>query len=874
MDIAISPVGSLFWDPLLDGVPEDRAVPQPLEHALKLAAGDGSSETSAIGYWRDFARLYLNRFCQSPAGATATPAPGSGELGTLVLESPPMKGVEFLSPAALTELWGQMDSLFRAVLAPGAGGAEAFFKQAGSPWHMVGRVTFHLAENKRDPQRPFAFLATYASGLSAVARVQHLPLGKAVEEYAGAKNKEMLLKLLQPVHDASSRSALIRELVDSRAIYQPQAWGVDQAYRFLKEVPLMEQSGVLVRMPDWWRTGAAPRATVQVTIDATKKEKGMSLNAMMDFDVALTVGGETITREEWASIANTAQGLVFLKGSWVEVDKAKLNEVLAHWEKIKKTGNGINFLHGMRMLSGSAISKNDRQLAGEDTAEWSRVEAGPRLESLLAQMRDPKEQIREIAGLKAELRPYQKKGVAWLWFMHRLGLGACLADDMGLGKTVQVIALLLHARAETPKAGASLLVAPASLLGNWQAEVARFAPSLKLHVVHPSNPVGIAEDKVPADADLVLSTYGMLLRAEWLRARRWRVAVLDEAQAIKNAGSQQSRAAKGLHATTRIALTGTPVENSLGDLWSLFDFIAPGVLGTDKEFSDFAKRLSGEKQHFAPLRRLTQPYILRRLKTDPTVITDLPAKTELKAYCTLSKKQAVLYAQAVEDLKQILENADGMHRRGAIFAFLMRFKQICNHPDHWTGGGLFAKSESGKFARLEELVSHIALRQEKVLVFTQFREMVQPLHTLLKGLFKRDGLTLDGQTAVKQRKKLVDDFQAPDGAPFFVLSLKAGGVGLNLTQASHVIHFDRWWNPAVENQATDRAFRIGQKKNVLVHKFICQGTIESRIDSMIESKKEIAEGVLENGPEKMLTEMSDAQVLDFVALDIKQATGE
>jgi SNF2 family DNA or RNA helicase len=501
------------------------------------------------------------------------------------------------------------------------------------------------------------------------------------------------------------------------------------------------------------------------------------------------------------------------------------------------------------------------------------------LDSVLKGLRSPDtRQETTPPDLNAELRPYQRTGYAWLRFVVRLGLGACLADDMGLGKTVQVLSLLLDLKRDNRK-NASLLVVPASLIANWKSEMAKFAPSLSFAVAHPSEVNANGGEIGLADADsydLIVTTYGMLVRSDWMKQYRWRLAILDEAQAIKNSGTKQSRAVKELTAGSRIAMTGTPVENRLSDLWSLFDFLNPGLLGTAKQFATFVKGLqTAPVPSFEPLRNLVRPYILRRLKTDKQVIADLPDKTEVNAWCALSKYQAALYQKAVEDLAEQLGAADGIQRRGIVLAQLMRLKQICNHPAQVAGTNDYAADRSGKFRRLAEIAEEIAARQEKVLVFTQFREIAEPLAEFLATLFGRAGLVLHGGTSVKKRKEFIDLFQREDGPPFFVLSLKAGGIGLNLTAASHVIHFDRWWNPAIENQATDRAFRIGQKKNVLVHKFICRGTVEERIDEMIARKGQIAGEVIggENSGEVLLTEMDNATLMRFVKLDLQQAIG-
>jgi len=373
----------------------------------------------------------------------------------------------------------------------------------------------------------------------------------------------------------------------------------------------------------------------------------------------------------------------------------------------------------------------------------------------------------------------------------------------------------------------------------------------------------------------VASSYGTLLRIPWMADTTWRMVILDEAQAIKNPSAKQTRAVKSLHAQGRFALTGTPIENRLGDLWSIFDFINPGLLGSAKEFSTLVKKFE-ERAHnpYGPLRELVRPYILRRLKTDKAVISDLPDKTEVKAFCKLSRKQAVFYQQGVKELAKQLEETKGIQRKGLILSFLMRFKQICNHPSQWLGDNSWAEEDSGKWARLRDIAEVIAAKQEKVLVFTQFREVTAPLADFLGSIFGRPGLILHGETEVKKRAELVRRFQEDEGVGFFVLSLKAGGAGLNLTAASHVVHFDRWWNPAVENQATDRAFRIGQTKNVLVHKFVCRGTVEEKIDQLLESKNKLSTDLLEGGGELLLTEMKDEDLLKVVGLDLNAALKE
>ena len=536
--------------------------------------------------------------------------------------------------------------------------------------------------------------------------------------------------------------------------------------------------------------------------------------------------------------------------------------------------DGLTFIEAMRLLAGAAVTGTDQD-AG--VADWSQVTAGPWLAETLKALRAPDGADADPGpALKGTLRPYQKAGVHWMHLLSGLGLGACLADDMGLGKTIQVLSLLLAQRRTGRAMQPSLLVGPASLLANWAAEIERFAPGLTAKIVHPSAMTPDQVRQVTPDQlsgiDLAITSYGTLLRMPVLAEMRWHFVILDEAQAIKNPNAKQTKAAKALKARARIALTGTPVENHLGDLWSIFDFINPGLLGTARQFTSYTKRLA-ESTHnpYGPLRELVRPYILRRMKTDKSVIADLPDKTEIKAYCPLSRKQAALYEQTVTDLAEALQDSEGIQRKGIVLATLMRLKQICNHPSQWLNDNVWAEEDSGKWARLRDIAAVVAARQEKMLVFTQFREMTAPLATFLGGIFGRPGLVLHGNTAVKDRKDLVRTFQEDEAVPFFILSLKAGGSGLTLTAASHVVHFDRWWNPAVENQATDRAFRIGQKRNVMVHKFVCQGTVEEKIDALIESKKSLSEDVLAGSGEISLTEMKDDDLLRLVALDLKAA---
>ena len=837
-----------------------------------------------FSYWREFAARFVTTICTHPDldAHAPIPAPALGELEVLAAAAPPMTGAEYITASVLETLWTATADAFRSEVAESKASVQEFLQRKSPAWHLVGRVHFNLAENRRDDEAPFAFLATYTTHLSAQARAQHLPLGRALSEYAGAANKPRLLSLLLPVQRAAAECPWLKTMVEAGEIYHPLRWTPAEAFQLLTDVPRLEAAGVIVRVPTAWRANRPPRPQVTATV-GSKPPSGLGTDALLDFKMGVSLDGEPLTNAEIEHLLAASNGLHWVRGRWVEVDCERLSRMLDEFRAVETAAakNGLSFGEAMRLLAGAHVPGD---IVAATPPDWSLVVAGPWLTKTLAGLRDPAQlaQLNPGAALKATLRPYQQAGVRWLHLLSSLGLGACLADDMGLGKTMQVLALLLVMRARAARdetRRTSLLVAPASLLANWTAEIERFAPTLTAIIAHPSAMTSAELNALDRDriggVELVITSYGSLLRVPALLATPWRLAILDEAQAIKTPGAKQTRAAKQIDARARIALSGTPVENRLGDLWSIFDFLNPGLLGSGKAFSTFTKRLSSQPHNsYAPLRALVRPYILRRLKTDKAVIADLPDKIELKAFCQLTRKQAALYQQAVADLAAELERADGMKRRGVVLASLMRLKQICNHPSHWLGDGSWSEADSGKLARLREIAEVIAAKQEKVLVFTQFREMTTPLAAFLGSRFGRPGLVLHGETAVGKRQSLVRQFQEDERVPFFVISLKAGGAGLNLTAASHVVHFDRWWNSAVENQATDRAFRIGQTKNVLVHKFVCRGTVEEKIDQLIDSKRQLSEDLLEGGGEVLLTEMRDDDLLKLVSLDLHTASME
>jgi len=897
--LVLTPHGRLILTPDSDAPALDAALVRRLRNAFERGPGHGLLQLGAdeIGtvlppvysYWREFSARYVTSLCSLPDLEAArekvhVPPPAEEDLDRMVTAAPPMFGAEYLTGAVLNALWRELDASFGVELSESKRGVQDFLKHRNPAWNLVGRVNFNVAENRKDPDAPFAFLATYTARLSTHAKAQHLPLGQALHEYAGAANKDRLLSLLLPVQRASQSCPWLKTMVDAGEIFHPLRWTGQEVMQLLRDVPQLETAGVVVRMPAAWRGNRPPRPRVTGTVGG-KAPSGIGHEALLDFRMEVTLDGEPLTADEIRELLAKSDGLALVRGRWVEIDREQMSRMIEHFGAVERTAaeQGLGFREAMRLLAGADSSGDD--IAAAANTEWAQVIAGSWLAETLQGLRSPEglAQVDPGPELHGTLRPYQQVGVRWLYLLARLGLGACLADDMGLGKTIEVLAVLLVLQRQTNDSQdrrlPSLLVAPASLLANWASEMERFAPGLKALIAHPSALPAADLKTLTAErveeADLVITSYGSLLRIPWIAERSWRLVVLDEAQAIKNPDAKQTRMVKKLKARARLALTGTPVENRLADLWSIFDFINPGLLGSSKEFTRFAKRLAeGAHASYGPLRELVRPYVLRRLKTDKTVIADLPDKTEIKAFCQLSRKQAALYEQAVRELAEQIADTTGIRRRGLVLAFLMRFKQICNHPSQWLGDGVWSEEDSGKWARLREIAEVIAAKQEKMLVFTQFREMTAPLAAFLGSIFGKPGLILHGETEVKKRKELVRRFQEDETERFFVLSLKAGGTGLNLTAASHVVHFDRWWNPAVENQATDRAFRIGQTRNVLVHKFVCRGTVEEKIDQLIESKRQLSKDLLEGGADLLLTELKDEELLKLVALDINKALKE
>jgi hypothetical protein len=668
-------------------------------------------------------------------------------------------------------------------------------------------------------------------------------------------------------------SRLFAELDEELQTPAPEAVSLDTegAARFLQQTgPLLAGAGFGVLLPDWVG-GARKRLGIKMTARTKRTASGATpaaeskfgLNDLVDFRYDLAIGDDSLDPEELEELARLKVPLVRLRGQWVELDDRHLKAALKFLERSRERTGTMTAAEAL--ADGLGGVEDELPVVGVDADGWLGDLLSGQADRRLAPVPTP-------ASFRGELRPYQERGLAWLSFLGDLGLGAVLADDMGLGKGPQTLALLAKDSEVEPRP--ALLVCPMSLVGHWQREAARFTPGLRVHIHHGADRLK-GEDLTSAlgEADLVITTYGLAARdQEALSEVQWARVVCDEAQNIKNAATRQARAVRALPAGSRIALTGTPVENRLADLWSIMEFARPGILGPAERFrTKFAVPIerNGDEEAAERLRRITGPFILRRLKTDKTIISDLPDKLEMKVWCNLTPEQASLYQATVSDMLARIEAAeaegDGIGRRGLVLATMAKLKQVCNHPAHLLGDGSRLAGRSGKLERLEEICDEVIADGDKALCFTQYAEFGGMLQPYLASRLGCPVLYLHGGTPKRRRDAMVAEFQESAEPALFVLSLKAGGTGLNLTAASHVIHVDRWWNPAVEEQATDRAFRIGQRKDVQVRKFVCVGTLEERIDSMIEEKKALAERIVGTG-ESWLTELSTSDLREVIAL--------
>ncbi len=799
--------------------------------------------------------------------------PSDAFLSALMAEDPHLAGdeTEVATLAQALSEWhasgirqtGPVRTTFRVVAPPDGPGPDPAIRDTvgGGPLPDPWRIEF-LLQSREDPS-----LLVPAERIWRT-RDRVAVLGGLVEH-----PRERLLT------DLGHASRLYPELEGALETAHPTALTTDAsgAHRFLSEAaPLLEGAGFGVLVPPWWRSRAA-RLGVRVHARPSKSAAAvpgtglLGLEGLVDYRYEVALGEDVLDAAELRQLAELKVPLVRVKGAWVEL---RTDEIDAALRALERGAGGAQATAGdvLREALGLGPAAPDLPVLEVTGEGWlgELLAVDQRLEPMVAPH-----------GFRGSLRPYQERGLAWLAFLERIGLGGILADDMGLGKTVQVLALLLTGRdapdgrgrtrrTASTRPGPTLLVCPMSVVGNWQREAERFAPSLRAYVHHGGERLtGRTFARTARSSDLVITTYGLVVRdAEALAGVRWRRIVVDEAQSIKNAETRQSRAVRSLPATSRLALTGTPVENRLAELWSIMEFCDPGLLGSARAFRErFAVPVEryGDEEAAARLKRVIGPFVLRRLKTDRSIIADLPDKLEMKVFCNLTREQAALYQAVVDDMLARIEASEGIERRGLVLATMTKLKQVCNHPAHLLADGSRLDGRSGKLARLDEILEEALAEGDRALCFTQFAEMGHLLRDHLQHTLGVEVPFLHGGVAKPARDAMVARFAAADGPPVLLLSLKAGGVGLNLTAANHVIHFDRWWNPAVEDQATDRAFRIGQRRDVQVRKFVCVGTLEERIDRMIEDKRALAERIVGTG-EAWLTELSTDRIRELVAL--------
>ena len=709
---------------------------------------------------------------------------------------------------------------------------DIYFNMKNESLLFPSRIYFHLVEDK-DTSYPFAFMATYTTKDEDGA-VHHYPLRFALTEYKD--DLEGLSRLISPISRLSSSSDIIKGLVSSGRIFYPVRFTEEEAYDFLSHAQDFESEGIECRIPNFWRKKGR-----YSSLGISVSKGNMGLGTIISIKPQMVYEGVAITKEEAQRLLDVKAGLAFLKGRWVALDRDKLKALLESSDLFSEPMSVADLVK-----YSSGIKKTKVKIAFSDR-NW--------LEKLAdAVSRD----VEVPESVNAVLRPYQTEGFRYLYAMNELGFGFCLADDMGLGKTVQVLAYLEKMRTEK-KAQRVLLVLPSSLIGNWESEIRRFTPKIGYSVYHGS---GRTIDK---ESFLTITTYGVAGKDEELGREKWDLVILDEAQYIKNSSTKAYKALSAMTRRDAVILTGTPVENDLMNLWSLMDYINSGFLGNKTEFSRYAKNV--DIQALSSLKRAISPFILRRLKTDKSIIRDLPDKVETNLFVTLSKEQIILYNKIVADLeKSMVEDEGEFEKKGRVLAAIAKLKAVCNHPDQYSGENGYKESESGKFELLKDLASTIHSNREKVLVFTQFREIIPALDNLLSSVFGSRGLVIDGSVTAKKRTEIVKAFQNGE-ADYMVLSLRAAGVGLNLTRATNVIHFDRWWNPAVENQATDRAYRIGQKQKVMVYKFISKDTIEEKIDELIQKKKALSDSLLSDLNSDILSKLSSKELLEAMRFE-------
>lgn len=812
---------------------------------FELAFHEFSQPSTSLAFLKKISKTCANAIIGNP-GIYFFEDPKGAELPKEVIRSiagntPYAIGSRYVNESWVKDIIELFNQTFMVLCTSSGKSPREFLAHKSAGVTMPSRVYFHLVENKQRDNYPFAFLATYTT-LNEGA-VVHTPLRTALN--AAKYDSESYKVLVKCIYEVSDNSLFIRNLLETGKIFHPIKFTSDEAYTFLKEIELYEKQGIVCRIPQWYTENNSSCIKLDYFDEKKLVQPGLFNKSIINFlTPEMIYHGVKISLKEAKGFLLEKEGLEQIKGKWVEVNHEQLEELIQEYELLAADGSTLIDV----IKNKCNLGRNKRSIS----IEFSREDF---LQEVIKKRTRSISQKSLTDRFATILRQYQIDAFKWLYVLKELGMGACLADDMGLGKTVEVLSFLDRIR----KDGASkvLIIVPATLVDNWRHEIDKFANDMDPFILRGNN----EPDGDNTNAFITICTYQTAVKSNYITRLKWDVVILDEAQAIKNHYTEQSKKVKTLSANMRIAMTGTPIENNILELWSLFDFINPGLLGSRREFLDLYSNWILKDDGFSDLKNIINPFVLRRLKTDKKIIKDLPEKEEIDITVNLTKEQIILYNDVVKKMNAaIAKVGHGKEEKIIVLTTLMKLKQICNHPSQYYGDSYYDPELSGKFIELKRICEAINDNNEKVLVFTQFSEIIPALNTMLENVFLCKGYTIDGKTSMKQRDEYVQAFQS-GGIPYMILSLKTAGVGLNLTEAQNVIHFDRWWNPAVENQATDRAFRIGQKNNVTVYKFVSANTIEEKINEALKEKQSLSDSIIGDLDGDILKKMSTEEII-------------
>lgn len=828
----------------------------------------GSRLPAGVSYLREFTKAMFTHWLLEERATGAPPGPSHDGLINawigVALETP---GLETLSVNVLHKIWERTrQEMINEVAMSGLKTFAGYMARAGASWSRLGTIVLKLEDTMEDRARPFVLTASYVNGVTGSRSVVMTPL--SVPIFGECRVPGLRAFLFDLVRRAAQCNSVVRRLVESQEIFSSASLIPRDAHAFVRDAPALEALGIEVTLPRWWKDLKQPEIRVRTRVGAGAP-KPIGIGTVLDLHTSYVVGEHELTEAEWRKFTrDNPGGLAYIGDEWVDLIHARIRAAVDASKRVDelRAQGGVTLPQAVELIR-SRLPESEPSTPSPSVAalfepgEWF----GNALSAI--ERREYRREVLPGPRLRADLFGYQRQGVAWLSMLLDAGVGACLADDMGLGKTLQVIALIVALlRREDP--GPHLIVVPPSLIANWKCEFENWARTIDLGIVYGRK----AEFR---HHYVTLTSYETLSRRQDLQQQEWGLVTLDEAQEIKNPKTISAQVVKRLRARMRVCLTGTPVENHFGELWSLMDFLNPGYLGARAEFVAYCENLLKGGEGLRPLRDRVRHFVLRRVKTDPEIIPDLPTKVEVTVYCWTTELQSDLYAQTYAALRDEFDKAESRARQGIAFKVLGELKRICDHPALILRDGRFDEEGSGKFIRLRELAETIAAGGDRMLIFTQYQKMTGPIAAHLEKVLGKPGTILDGTVPVKRRQELVAEFQEDDGPPFMVLTYGVGGTGFNLTAACHVILFDRWWNPAVESQAMDRAFRIGQTKGVVVHKFVCRGTLEEKIDDLIRLKYELAKSLFSadddpddpEAPERALSRLSSEELLSLLALD-------